>query len=312
MPEMGAAYVKPSFLQNIKRYKLLYLLVLPALVCVFLFCYLPMVGVVIAFQDFDIIDGIFGSPWVGVDNFIELFTMPKFGKAILNTLIYSATLLFLTAPLPIFLAICFNEIGNRVFKRVAQTITYLPYFLSWIAVISMTYGMLESYGPINNFLAVVLGEGFERKNILMDSQYFLPILFVTHVWKNLGWNSVIFLAAISGIDPTLYEAAEVDGCGKLRQVFQITIPSIAPTIVIVMVMSMGTLVSSNFEQVYGLQNLYIQEDTEVINTLVYRSGIQNAQYSISTALGLAQGLVSFLLVIVSNKLAKKFAGVGIW
>lgn len=297
---------------KMKKYRFLYALILPAFVLTLIFCYLPMLGVVIAFQDYDIIAGIFGSRFVWFDNFIKIFTYPKFLYAIKNTVFYSAVILFCTTPFPILLALLFNELGNRHFKKVVQTISYLPYFLSWISVIGMFYAFFSTEGAFNDIRIMLMGADTERVNILMDSKNFLPILFLSNLWKNVGWSSVIYLAAITGIDPTLYESATVDGCGRLKQVWYITLPGIMPTIIILFIMATGSLVTSNFEQVYGFQNVFTQEQTEVINTLVYRQGIQNAQYSLATAFGVVQGAVSFLIVFVSNAIIKRATGTGIW
>ena len=297
---------------KMKKYRFLYALILPAFVLTLIFCYLPMLGVVIAFQDYDIIDGIFGSRFVWFDNFIKIFTYPKFLYAIKNTVFYSAVILFCTTPFPILLALLFNELGNRHFKKVVQTISYLPYFLSWISVIGMFYAFFSTEGAFNDIRIMLMGADTERVNILMDSKNFLPILFLSNLWKNVGWSSVIYLAAITGIDPTLYESATVDGCGRLKQVWYITLPGIMPTIIILFIMATGSLVTSNFEQVYGFQNVFTQEQTEVINTLVSRQGIQNAQYSLATAFGVVQGAVSFLIVFVSNAIIKRATGTGIW
>lgn len=297
---------------KVKRYKFLYLLLLPALVYTLIFNYIPLGGIVMAFQDYDIIGGIFASPFVGFDNFIKVFSTPKMLHAIKNTLIYSTVGLFFGTPFPIILALLLNEIKSKSFKKVTQTISYLPHFLSWISVIGMISTIFATYGTYNDIMAAIFGSSYERVNILMDSKYFLPILFWSGIWKGIGWNSIIYLAAIAGIDQSMYEAASIDGCGRLKQAWYITIPTILPTIIILFIMSMGGLVSSNFEQVYGLQNLYTQEATETINTLVFRLGIQNGQYSVSTAFGLAQSLVSFLLVFTSNAIIKRLSGTGIW
>ncbi len=301
-----------SLAAEFKKHKFLLGLLMPAVILVFIFCYLPMLGLVMAFQDYDIIKGIMGSKFVGFDNFVHIFTMPKFLKAIKNTLFYSSVTLFIGTPFPIVLALMFNELRCQKFKRVVQTVSYLPYFLSWISVIGMFYAMFSMDGLYNDIMEKIVGEGYESVNILMESKNFVGVLFWSNQWKNIGWNSIIFLAAIAGIDPSLYEAAIIDGCGKMKQMWYITLPTIMPTIAIVFIMATASLVTSNFEQVFGFQNLYIQEETEVINTLVYRQGIQNAEYSLSTAFGFAQGAISFALVYVSNKIVKKISGVGIW
>lgn len=301
-----------SFLLNIKKYKYFYILLLPAILYTFIFNYLPLGGVIMAFQDFDIIKGFSGSEWVGLDNFIKIFTMPNFLLAIKNTFIYSGTILFLGFPLPIILALLFNELRNLRFKKVVQTISYMPYFLSWASVVALFYGFFAINGSFNDMRVWLFGEGIQRINIFMDAGNFLKIIFFSHVWKNVGWNSVIFLASIAAISPSLYEAAIVDGCGRFKQIWYITLPSLLPTAIIILILNTGSLIVSNFEQVYGLQNLFIQEQTEVINTLVYRQGLNIGNYSLATAFGLTQGIVSFLIVFVVNKIAKKLSGISIW
>lgn len=302
----------PGFIENVKRYKSVYLLILPAVLFMFVFNYLPFGGIVIAFKDFDIIKGISGSPWVGFDNFIDVFTQKELLGAIYNTLIYGLVLVFGAFPFPIILALMFNELRNMKFKKTVQTITYMPYFLSWISVVGLFYTLFGTEGVFNTIMSKIVGEGFEAKNILLDEKYFLPIIFISHLWKTIGWNSILFLAAITGIDPSLYEAASIDGCGKLKQTWHITLPGIRQTIVVVLVMSMSSLVSSNFDQIYGFQNVYTQPYTETINTVIYRRGIQDGRYSLATAFGLSQGLVSITLILISNALSKKIANASIW
>ncbi len=294
------------------KYRYAYLLILPAVLFVFIFSYLPMLGIVIAFKDYNVFDGILKSPWVGMKHFITIFTYPDMLHAIKNTLVYGAVILFGGFPFPILLALMFNELRNLRFKKTVQTIAYMPQFLSWISVIGLVYAFFATEGTFNQIMAKIVGEGYEAKNILMDSHYFLTVIFLSHLWKSVGWSSVIFIAAIAGIDLTLYEAAQIDGCGKLKQAFYITLPSIKTTIIVVLLMSLGSLVNTNFEQVYGFQNVYIQEDTEVINTLIYRQGIQNGEYSLATAFGLAQGLVSLLLLLCANAISKKLCDTSIW
>ena len=301
-----------GFVYNIKKHAYVYLLMLPAILLVFVFSYLPLTGVIMAFKDFDISKGIFSSPWVGFENFKVIFTYPNMIRAILNTLLYGVVILFGTMPFTIILALLFNEIKNMHFKKIVQTVSYMPYFLSWISVIGLIYSFCATEGPLNEIISKFAGVEYEPTNILMNSKCFLPVMYISHMWKNIGWSSVIFLAAIAGIDPTLYEAATVDGCGKLQQVKNITLPCISGTIIIVLIMSLGTLVSTNFEQVYGLQNVFTQDDTEVINTLIYRQGIQNGKYSLATAFGLSQGIVSLTLLLIANGLSKKVADISIW
>lgn len=299
--------------QRLHQHRFLYLLLAPALVLVFVFQYIPYTGLIMAFQDFDIIGGgLFGSPFVGLKHFQTIVTTPEFGKAIVNTLYFSAVLLFGGMPVPIILALLFNEVGNRTFKRITQTISYMPYFISWISVVALFQTFFSFDGPFNALRSALMGPGAEPYNPLMDETMYLPIVFLSHLWKNAGWSTVIYLAAIAGIDPTLYEAAIMDGCGRWKQTLYITLPMILPTAGILLILNMGSLVSVNFEQFYGFHNLYNVGENEVINTLIYKRGLNAGQYSLATAFGLSQGIVSFLLVFASNAIAKRTSGQGIW
>lgn len=295
-----------------KENRYMYCLLVPAVISTIVFGYLPLMGIIMAFKDYDVIMGFGASPWVGFKNFIEIFTAPNFLKAIKNTLIYSSVCLFGQFPFPIMLAVMINEIWSTKYKKVVQTITYLPHFLSWATVVGLAYGMFALRGSVNDFFAMLMGDSYERVNILLDSKNFLGILFFSGLWKDVGWNSVLFLAAIAGIDPTLYEAASCDGANRWKQIWKITIPSIMPTVVIVLIMNMGSLVTNNFEQVYGFQNVFTQEQTEVIGTLAYRVGIQNGSYSLATAFSCTQGIVSFALINIANFISKKASNISIW
>jgi len=295
-----------------KEHKIALMLLLPSLIAVLIFNYIPLMGLVIAFKDYDVFKGIASSPWVGLENFKTIFDKPEMLKAIYNSLLYGITITFGAFPFPIILALLFNELRNVRFKKVVQTISYMPHFLSWASIVSLFYAFFASEGSFNELMAKIMGEGYEPVNILMESKYFLGIIFGSHLWKSVGWESVIFLAAITGIDTSLYEAASIDGCGKFKQAIHITLPMIRNTAVIVLVMSLGGIVATNFEQVYGFQNVFIQEETETINTLIYREGIQNGKYSLATAFGLSQGLVTLLLILSANFFSKKFLKVSIW
>ena len=304
--------VSKGLIRNIKDHKYAYAMILPAMIAVFVFMYLPLIGIILAFKDYDIMYGIMDSPWVGLENFITIFKQPAMLDAIGNTLYLSIINMFGGFPFPIILAILFNEIWSLKFKKVVQTVSYLPHFLSWVSVIGLVYSLFATEGPVNQIMAQIFGEGYEPVNFLMESKYFVPIAFWTNIWKSTGWSSVLFLAAITGIDPALYEAATIDGAGKLRQIWHITLPGIRTTLIIVFVMNMGGLFASNFELVYGLQNVYTIDDTEVIGTLIYRTGIQNGNYSVATAFGLSQGLITVTLILIANAVSKKIAEVSIW
>jgi len=309
LPEINKYYSKEKSLwKDIKRYKFIYFLVAPAVIITFVFAYIPMLGLIMAFEKFDIFKGFFGSPFVGFDNFKMLFDSPQLANAVFNTLLYGAVILFGCFPFPILLALLFNELKDNFLKRFTQTISYLPYFLSWISVVALLLNFFSLDGTFNDIRKLILGSEIEGFNPLMDADYFLPLLFISHLWKNIGWASVIFLAAISGIDSQLYEASTMDGCTRFQQIIYITLPGIMPTALIILILSSGMLVTSNFEQVFGLQNLYTLERTDIIGTIVYRKGILSGEYSMATAFGLAQGLCSFIIVLVSNKITSKFSG----
>lgn len=301
-----------TFFKELRDNKSAYLLILPAVLYTVFFCYAPMFGIVIAFKDFDILKGLWGSDWVGFDNFKTILQYPAMLRAIGNSFYYGVVMLFLGFPFPIILALLFNELRGKRFKKTMQTISYLPHFLSWISVVGIFFAFFATEGTYNQIMAKIFGEGYEAKNILLDSKAFLPVLFVTNMWKSVGWSSVLYLAAIAGVDATLYEAAAVDGCGKFKQVFKITLPSIAPTIIICLIMNLSSFFRLNFEQVYGFQNVYTQEQTEIIGTLVYRQGVENGKYSIATALGLMEGALSVMLLFIANSITKKLFSISIW
>ncbi len=288
------------------------MLLIPAAICTFIFSYLPMLGIGIAFKDYNVIDGIMGSPWVGLDNFKEIVNMPSVLHALKNTFKYGFIFLFGGTPFAVVFALMINEIKNMRFKKIVQTISYLPHFLSWASVVAIFYGFFSLSGPYNEVMAKIIGDGYEATNLLMNYKNFTPILFVSNVWKGLGWSSILYLAAIAGIDQEMYEAAEIDGCGKFKQAIYITLPCIAVTIAMSLLLSVGSLINVNFEQVYGFQNIYIQEQTETINTLAYRMGIEGGEYSLSTAFGLLQGLASLTIMLIVNELSRKFAHMSVW
>ncbi|WP_197479934.1 ABC transporter permease [Paenibacillus swuensis] len=295
--------------KQMKQDRYLYLMLLPTLLLVFFFSYLPMPGLVVAFMDWDIFDQ-FRSEWVGFANFERLFQVPAFSQAIWNTLWISILSLAVGFPVPIIFALLINEVRVKYFKRFVQTVSYLPHFLSWIAVVGILYTIFAKYGIVNDIRIAILGPDTERQLFLTDQSFFVPNVVLTSLWKEFGWGSIIYLAALTSIDPQLYEAATIDGAGKWRQVRHITLPGLLPTTVILLILSLGNLFNSNFELIYGLQNAFI--NFEVISTLVYRQGIAEGDYSMATALGFVQGLVAFLLIYLSNRLAKKLTDVSIW
>ena len=288
----------------------IYLMLLPAVLLTFVFAYLPMPGIMVAFKDYNIFKGPFGSPWSGLHNIYRVFELPGVVMSIWNTLSLSIYTLLIGFPAPIIFALLLNEMRSMWYKKVVQTISYLPYFLSWISVIGIAMNFYSLYGPINDLLAAINGPNTERTLFLANPSFFVPNILALTVWKGLGWDSIIYLAAITSIDPQLYEAAVIDGAGKLKQAWHITMPGLLPTTMILLILRMGGLFGSNFELVYGLQNPFI--NYEVISTIVYKMGIQQADYSLATAVGFLQGIVALVLTLMANKASKMASGTAIW
>jgi len=299
---------KKSILLKMYKQRQLYMLLLPALILTFVFNYCPMPGLIMAFEDFSIYKGLFGSDWVGLENIKMIFSRKEILGSIWNTLYLSLLRLVINFPAPIILALMINEIRNIRFKKVVQTASYLPHFLSTISVVGIVQLLFSKEGLINDF-RLLLGAQ-ERIGFLGVQEYFVPFILGTGLWQGVGWGTIVHLANLSSIDPTLYEAAEVDGAKHLQKLWYITLPHMIPTVIILLIFQMGTLFSSNFELIYGLQNPYI--DFEVISTIIYKLGVQSGSYSMSTAIGFVEGVVALLLVVMSNWIAKKITGTGIF
>lgn len=264
----------------------------------------------VAFKDYKGKLGIFGSPWAdmwGMANFVEIFTVPGLTDAIWNTLYWNILSLLIGFPLPILFALLLDEVRNKRFKSVVQTISYLPYFLSWIAVTGMASSLLSQYGIINDAIKAITGE---RIIFLGDKKYFLPVYLFLVVWKSVGWDSIIYLSSISSVAPELYEAARIDGAGRVKQVWHVTLPALVPTAMILLILKVGQLFGSNFELVYGLQNPAWNE--EVISTAVYNYGIGQGRYALATALGFAQGIVALVITMLANKISDKLTSISMW
>jgi len=297
-----------KFLGAIKKHAPFYILLLPAILITFVFVYLPMPWILISFQDFNILKGMGGSEWVGLANFKEIIEMPALLSAVVNTLNLNVLALVIGFPLPIILALLINEMKHGIYKKSIQTISYMPHFLSWISVIAIAYNIFSLEGPINELRMKM---GAEEPILYMAKQsLFIYNYLILMIWKDIGWNSIIYLAAITGVDQQLYEAAKIDGANRFKQVWHITLPCILPTAMILLILNLGSMFSSNFELVYGLQNPYI--DYDVISTLIFKNGIQDTKYSLGTAISLLQGIIAFILVAASNKISKKISGVAIW
>lgn len=296
--------------RQMRKDKFLYVLLAPAVLFVFVFAYMPMPGILVAFKDYDVFKGFWGSSWVGLKHVREVFELPMMTQAIGHTALISALTLLVCFPAPIILALLLNELRLQLFKRIAQTLLYLPHFLSWISVIGIAYAFYSMYGPLNDLRLSLLGGEAERIMFLSDPNFFIPNVLLLSLWKETGWSTIIFLAAIASVDPQLYEAACIDGAGRFKQVWHVTLPTILPTVMIMLIFQLGGLFQSNFELIYGLQNPFV--DMEVISTIVYKQGIQQGAYALSTALGFVQGLIALVLTVGANFLSKKLTNSGIW
>ncbi|MCM0647573.1 ABC transporter permease subunit [Clostridium swellfunianum] len=288
----------------------LHLLLIPGLLCLVLFKYTPMYGLIIAFQDFNIFSGISGSDWVGLANFKKLFTSLEFLNVLRNTLLISIYKIVFLFPIPIVLAVLLNEIKSIVFKKSVQTVIYLPHFISWVIVSGLFMNILSINGGIVNSIITRLGG--DAIPFFMESKLFRGLLVSTEGWKEVGWGTIVYLAAITGIEQEQYEAARIDGANKFQQIMSITIPGIAPTVVLMFILRLGSLLEAGTEQIIAMYNPVVYNVSDVIGTYVYRVGLGTSDYSFSTAVGLFNSVVAFVLVVGGNYLCKKFLGRSIW
>jgi putative aldouronate transport system permease protein len=308
--------MKGSRKQNISkllwRDRYLYLLLIPAVLYYIIFKFAPLYGIQIAFKDYKMNLGIWGSEWVGLENFHRLFRSSMFYRVFRNTLTLNIYSLVFGFPAPIILALMLNEIRSMRYKRIVQSVVYIPHFFSWVVLSGMVANLLSpSHGIINVILKSITGMK-EGIYFLADSKWW-PIVFVaTGIWKEVGWGTIIYLAAISGIDPQLYEAAIIDGAGKFRQIISITLPSISATIVIQLILRMGSMMDVGMEPVLLMSNEVVRDVADVFSTYIYRQGVQRTQYSMTTAMGLFQTVVSAILLLSTNAIAKRINGEGIW
>ncbi|MDR6553211.1 putative aldouronate transport system permease protein [Paenibacillus qinlingensis] len=288
----------------------LYLMLLPGIVYFLLFKYGPMWGIAIGFQDYSPFQGMSGSKWVGLKHFIRLFSEPTFFKLLKNTLVLSLVNLIIVFPMPIIVALMLNELRKEKFKKAIQTLIYIPHFMSWVIIIGMFYVLFESHDGL--FQKWIVSLGFEPFTFMMDPDKFIPMYILQNIWRDTGWGTIIFLAALAGVDTHLYEAARMDGAGRLRQMWHITLPSIRSTILIMFILQLGNILELGFEHVYLLLNSLNREVAEIFDTYVYTAGILNGMYSYSTAIGVFKSAVGLILVVLANRLSKKFGEEGIF
>lgn len=293
------------------KYRYLYLLILPGILYFVIFRYIPMYGVVIAFQDFSINKGIWGSKWVGLEQFRRLFLGLSFPAVFRNTVIISLCKLVMGFPAPIILALLLNEVKSRKFKKITQTIVYLPHFISWVILAGLISMFLHPDTGLINEIVKFFNDG-KGIDFLVSKEYFRSILVITDIYKGIGWGSIVYIAAISSIDSTIYEAAMVDGAGRLAQIWHITLPALKSTIVVMFILNMGGILNAGFEQILLLYNPRVYDVADIIDTYVYRNGIMSSNYSMSTAAGLFKSVISMALIIFTNKMAHLLEEDGLW
>ncbi len=291
------------------KYRTLYFLFIPVLLYYIIFQYGSMFGLIIAFEDYKPRLGFFGSKFVGLKHFKNFFKDYYFQRTLTNTIRIAVTNLIFTFPCPILLAIFISELRSRKYSKFVQTVTYIPHFVSVVVVTSILMDLTSRDGAITTFLSYF---GFEKVTMLNEPKYFLPLYIISNIWQNVGWNSIIYLAALLSIDAQLYEAAKIDGAGKLRQLWSITLPSLLPTIIIMLILQIGKMFNVGYEKIILMYNSLTYEVADVINTYVYREGLLNLNYSYAAAVGMFNSIVSFILVWSTNKLSNKLTGSGLW
>ncbi len=289
--------------------KMFHLMMLPGMIMLFLFVFVPLFGSLMAFQNYVPAKGVFGSKWVGFDNFKFIFSLPDSRQVFINTLVIAFAKLLFNIVVPVMFAILLNEITVSVCKKFFQTVVYLPHFLSWVVLATVVTNMFSFSGPFNSIITALGGEPIQ---FLADNNWFRKVIVATDVWKEFGYNSVVYLAALTGIDLGLYEAASIDGANRFKQTLHITLPSLLPTIILMTALNLGNILNAGFDQVFNLYNPIVYETGDIIDTYVYRIGMVERQYSIGTAVGLFKSIISFLLIMGANKGAKKLTGSGIF
>ncbi|RCW46377.1 carbohydrate ABC transporter membrane protein 1 (CUT1 family) [Paenibacillus prosopidis] len=310
----NAMVTKPKQSSELKRRliknRALYQMILPGFLFFVIFKYIPMGGLVIALQDYQPYLGILNSPWVGFEHFERLFTEPMFFTILRNTLLLFFMNLLFYFPIPIILALMLNEVRREAFKRIVQTIVYIPHFMSWVIIVSISFVMLSMDRGIINELLVLMG--LEKVNFLMSNEWFRPMYVLQIIWREAGWGTIIYLAAMAAIDPGLYEAARIDGANRFRQIWHITLPSIRSVIMVLLILKIGDVLELGFEHIYLLLNSMNREVAEIFDTYVYTAGLRQGQFSYSTAVGFFKSVVGLILVMGANWLSKKAGEEGIY
>lgn len=300
---------RKSKLTMIRKDLWLYIMLIPGVLHYIIFKYLPMWGILIAFKDYNAYTGFFNSPWVGFKHFTDFFSNPDFGRLLSNTLLISFYNLVFGFPAPVIMALMLNEVRKEWYKRTIQTLVYIPHFISWVIIASLTYTLFNSQGVINKYL---LQMGKETVTFLTSEKTFRTMIIGQTIWKETGFGTIIYLAALSGIDPQLYEAAIIDGANRLKQLWYITLPSIKSTIVTLLILRLGHILDNGFDQIFLMSNSMNRKVSEVFDVYVYTIGITRGAFSYSTAVGLFKGIIGIILIYSSNWLAKKVGESGLF
>jgi putative aldouronate transport system permease protein len=295
--------------RDLTRNKWAYLLLVPVLAYYLIFHYGPMYGTLIAFQDYNPIKGIFGSPWIGFENFRDFFSSVFFGRLLTNTILINLMDLVFGFPAPILLALLLNEVRWEPFKRLVQTISYMPHFISVVVVVGMMVDFFARDGLVNNMLKAMMAS---PTSYMQDPNWFRQLFVGSGIWQSVGWSSIIYMAALSNIDPSLYEAAMVDGAGRFRQLLHITLPGLLPTITILLILRLGSMMTVGYEKIILMYNPLTYSTADVISTYVYRRGILNTDFSFSAAVGLFNSIINFALVVGANTLSRKYNETSLW
>lgn len=300
---------KKSLRTRIWENREFYILLAPALIYLIVFHYATLYGILLAFNDYSASKGILGSPFVGLDNFRKLFELAKFKQVLGNTLIINFLRLVFAFPMPIILALMLNEVRCSIFKKTAQTIVYLPHFISWVVIAGIMFDVLSSDGLLNTIIKQFGGEGVQ---FLSNSKTFRPLLIISDIWKETGWGTIIYLAALTSLSPDYYEAALIDGAGRMKQIIYITLPLIAPTISIMLILRMGSMMSGGFDQVFNLLTPTVYDVGDIVDTYVYRIGIVDGRFSMATAVSLFLNVINCILLLSVNAVSKKIGDVGFY
>lgn len=295
--------------KRIWKFRFIYLLMLPGLIGYIIFNYIPMGGVILAFKDYYVADGILKSPWVGFKYFKLIFSMSDFYKVLWNTLIINIERLIFGFPAPIILAIMIYEVSSVKFKKTVQTLVYLPHFISWVVIAGIITALLSSSGVVNTAITKL---GFQKINFLTNPSTFRPLIIVSGIWKTTGWSTIIYLAALAGINTEIYESAYIDGATKMQRIRYITLPLILPTVSVMLILNFGQMMYGGFDQIYNLYNSVVYDVGDVLDTYLYRVGLTQGRYEMATAVGLFTNLVNMILLVTVNKVSKMISGTGIY